>query len=380
MAIRRRGNSWLVTVELGRESTTGKRRRAYMTASTKREAVREEAKLRHEADTGLDLEPTKITVAQYIGRWLAAVRPNLAPSTYKRYEGLMGHQVIPHIGATPLSKLRPLHVQQLYARLQTEGRADGKGGLSPRTLLHVHRVLSEALRQAVRWQITSRNVCEAVEAPQARGKEIRALTPEETRRLLEVGQEEDSVLGDAVILAVHSGLRLGEMLALQWENVDLEQGRITVRRTLQYMPGAGLDFREPKTNRANRTVPLGRAALDSLRRLRHRQLEERLAVGPEYDDRGLVFSDPLGRPIPPYRLSQRFAAWVRRSGLAPMRFHDMRHTHASLLLARGVHPKVVSERLGHASIAITLDTYSHVLPTLQDEAARDLDAWLSQRA
>ena len=140
MAIRKRGNSWLVTVELGREPTTGKRRRAYVTASTKREAVREEAKLRHEADTGLDLEPTKITVAQYILRWLAAVRPNLAPSTYRRYEGLMDHQVIPYIGATPLSKLRPLHVQQLYARLQAEGRADGNGGLSPRTLLHVHRV------------------------------------------------------------------------------------------------------------------------------------------------------------------------------------------------------------------------------------------------
>ena len=380
MAIRKRGSSWLVTVELGLESTTGRRRRAYVTASTKREAVREEAKLRHEVDTGLDLEPTKITVAQYIHHWLAAVRPNLAPSTYRRYEGLMDHQIIPYIGATPLSKLRPLHVQQLYARLQTEGRADGKGGLSPRTLLHVHRVLSEALRQAVRWQITSRNVCEAVEAPQARGKEIRALTPEETRRLLEVGQEEDSVLGDAVILAVHSGLRLGEMLALQWENVDLEQGRITVRRTLQYMPGAGIDFRGPKTARANRTVPLGAAALEALKRLRRRQVEERLAVGPAYDSGGLVFADPLGRPIPPYRLSQRFAGWLRRTGLAPMRFHDLRHTHATLLMTRGVHPKVVSERLGHASITVTLDTYSHVLPTLQEEAARDLDVWLAGRA
>ncbi len=380
MSILKRNNSWLVTVELGRDPTTGTRRRGYLTVSTKREAVREEARLRREADTGLDLEPTKITVAQYICSWLAAVRPNLAPSSYRRYEGLMDHQVIPYIGAVPIAKLRPLHVQQLYARLRAEGRADGKGGLSPRTLLHVHRVLSEALRQAVRWQIVSRNVCEAVEAPQARGKEIRPPSPEETRRLLELAREEDSVLGDAVILAIHSGLRLGEVLGLSWADVDPERGHVIVRRSLQYLPGEGLAFREPKTARSNRTLPLGAAALEALKHLRRRQVEERLAVGPAYDGGDLVFADPLGRSIPPYRLSQRFASWLRRTGVAPMRFHDLRHTHATLLLARGVHPKVVSERLGHASIAITLDTYSHVLPTLQEEAARDLDAWLSQRA
>ena len=377
MAIRKRGKGWLVTVELGRDPVTGRRRRAYLTAATRREAEREEARLRHEAATGVDLEPTKVTVADYLRRWLAAVRPNIAPSTYHRYKGLLDHQVLPYVGGIVLSKLRPLHVQQLYARLQEAGRVDGRGGLSPRTLLHVHRVLSDALRQAVRWQIVSRNVCQAVEAPHARAAEIRALSPEEARRLLEAAQTEDSILGDAVILAMHGGLRLGELLGLEWEDVDLERGRVTVRRTLQYLPGEGLALREPKTARANRMVPLGLTALSALRRLRRRQIEERLAVGPDYNDRGLVFADPLGRPIPPYRLSQRFASLVRRTGLAPMRFHDLRHTHASLLLARGVHPKIVSERLGHASIAITLDTYSHVLPTLQEEAARDLDAWLS---
>jgi integrase len=379
MGIRKRAKGWLVSVELGRDPTTGRRRRAYLTVHTKREAEREEARLRHEAATGLDLEPTKISLVQYLKRWLDAARPNLAPSTCRRYEDLLRHQVLPHIGTISLSKLRPLHVQQLYALLQEIGRADGKGGISPRTLLHVHRLLSEALGQAVRWQIIPRNVCQAVEAPQARRAEMRTLSPEETRRLLKAAEAEDTVYGDAIVLATHTGLRLGELLGVRWEDADLEKGTLTVRRALQYVPGEGLAFREPKTAKARRTLPLGPTALATLRQLRRRQLEERLAVGPGYRDSGVVFADALGSPLPPYRVSQRFPAFVKRLGLAPLRFHDLRHTHASLLLARGVHPKIVSERLGHASIAITLDTYSHVLPNLQEEAARDLDAWLSGR-
>lgn len=380
MGIHKRGKGWLVSVELGRDPTTGRRRRAYLTVHTRREAEREEARLRHEAATGLDLEPTKISLAEYLKRWLDAVRPNLAPSTDRRYEDLLRHQVIPHIGTIPLSKLRPLHVQQLYARLQENGRADGKGGLSPRTLLHVHRLLSEALGQAVRWQIIPRNVCQAVEAPQARRAEMRTLSPEETRGLLEAAKAEDTAHADAIVLAIHTGLRLGELLGLRWDDVDLEKGALTVRRALQYVPGESLAFRDTKTAKARRTLPLGPTALEALRQLRRRQLEERLAVGPGYCDSGVVFADALGRPLPPYRVSQRFPALVKRLGLAPLRFHDLRHTHASLLLARGVHPKIVSERLGHASIAITLDTYSHVLPNLQEEAARDLDTWLSHRS
>lgn len=379
MAVRRRGKRWLVTVDVGRDPTTGKRRRAYVTAATKREAEREETKLRHQAVTGLELEPARLTLAGYLERWLAAVSSNLAPATHLRYEGLVRYQVIPHIGAVPLSKLRPLHVQQLYARLQQTGRADGRGGLSPRTLLHVHRVLSEALGQAVKWQLVARNVCQAVEAPQARRTEVRALSPEDARRLLEVAEAEDSTYGDSVILALHTGLRLGELLGLRWEDVDLERGCATVRRTLQYLSGEGLALREPKTGTSRRTIPLGSTPLEALRRLRRRQLEERLALGPAYNDHGMVFADALGRPIPPYRVSQWFTGLVRLAGLAPLRFHDLRHAHATLLLTRGIHPKVVSERLGHGSIAITLDTYSHVLPSLQEEAVRDLDAWLSKK-
>lgn len=380
MAIRRRGNGWLVTVELGCDPSTGKRRRAYFTTTTKREAGQKEARLRHEANTGLDVQPTKITLAQYLRRWLAAMHPNLTPSTYKRYEGLMRHQMIPHIGGMTLSKLRPLHIQQLYDHLHREGRVAGDGGLSGKTILQVHRVLSKALKQAVSWQLIPRNVCQSVEPPRARHRELRALSPEETRRLLEVAGAEDSIYGDAVIIGLHSGMRLGELLGLRWEDIDLENGRLAVRRTLHYIPGEGIIYREPKTARSRRTVLLGNVALDTLRRTRRRQLRVRLSLGPAYQDHGFVFATAVGTAIFPGNLRRAFRRMVKKAGVDPLRFHDLRHTHASLLLARGVHPKVVSERLGHASIAITLDTYSHVLPSLQEEAVRDLDAWLAGRA
>jgi len=380
MGVRRRGrNSWEVTVELGRDPLTGRRRRQSQTIrGTRRDAEAVRVHLLHRITTGIDLEPTRLTVAAYLERWLDAVRPNLAPTTRRSYEGLLRHQVIRYIGAIPLSKLRPLHVQQLYACLREEGRADGRGGLGPRTLLHVHRVLSEALGQAVHWQIVARNVCQAVEAPQPRRPEMRALSPKEARRLLEIGEAADNTSGDAVILALHTGLRLGELLALHWEDVDLERGLVSVRRTLENV--SGTTFREPKTAKGRRAVPVGPTVVERLRRLRRRQLEHSLAAGPSWQERGLVFAASDGGLLSGFALRRAFYRLLSQAGLPRVRFHDLRHTHASLLLARGVHPKVVSERLGHATVGITLDTYSHVLPTLQEQAARDLDAWLSGQA
>jgi integrase len=385
MGIRKRGKHWLVAIELGRDPVTGRRRRAYVTASSRREAEQEESRRRAEAATGLDLEPNRLTLSEYLERWLAAVRPNVAPSTYRYYRALLNKQVVPYIGGIPLAKLRPLHVQGLYARLHEAGRVDSSGGLSGRTVLHVHRVLSEALGQAVRWQMIARNVCDAAEAPQASRRELRVLSPEETRRLLELAAADGNTWGDAVILAVHSGLRRGELLGLKWGDVDLEGGSLTVRRSLQYLPGEGLTLREPKTARGSRTIPLGSTAVQCLRRLRHRQKENQLLAGPayrrvEHPRDGLVLATSIGTAIDPNNLRRGFRRLLAKAGIDGLRFHDLRHTHASLLLARGVHPKIVSERLGHASVGITLDVYSHVLPSLQQDAVRDLDAWLSGQA
>jgi len=380
MAIRRRGRSWLVTVELGRDPLTGRRRRVNLTTSTRREAEREEARLRHEVATGIDIEPSKITLAEYLNRWLESMRPNLGPRTFERYAGLMRRQVIPRIGSVHLAKLRPLHVQQLYAKLRENGRADGRGGLADKSLLQTHRILSEALKHAVGLQLVHQNVCQMVKAPQVRRKEVRTLSPDETRTLVDAATADDSVYGDAIVLAVHTGMRLGELLGLKWEDVKPDQERLTVRRSLQHLDKNRVVFQHPKTPKSRRSMPLGPTALETLKRLRRRQMEERLKVGPRYKEQGLVLASAVGTPISPANVRRAFERILKAAGVERIRFHDLRHTHASLLLARGIHPKVVSERLGHASIAITLDTYSHVLPSLQEEAARDLDAWLAERA
>ncbi len=368
MAVRKRGKSWLVTVELGRDPSVGKRRRAHLTARTRREAEAEEARLRHEVATGLDLEPAKLSLAQYMLHWLATVQPGLSETTYRRYSGLFRNQIQPSLGAILLTKLRPLHIQRLYGGLQPK--------LSAKSIVHVHRLLSSALNQAVRWQIIPRNVCQAVEVPRVRRREMRTLTADETRELMGAAEATDSVWGDAVILAVHTGLRQGELLGLRWEDIDLEARRVTVQRTFHYLGGRAF-YQEPKTAGACRSIPLGAAAVETLHRVRRRQLEMKLLLGPAYQDQGAVLASVVGTATLPANLRRGFYQLLAAVGVGHMRFHDLRHTHASLLLARGVHPKIVSERLGHSSIKMTLDTYSHVLPNLQEQAVKDFDAWLA---
>jgi integrase len=200
------------------------------------------------------------------------------------------------------------------------------------------------------------------------------LAPEGVQKLLAACKDPD--LHNIVFAAVATGLREGELLAIRWSDVDLNGGSLNVTRTLQYVAGQGLLFREPKTSRSRRRVSLSHETVTVLSEHRKRQLERRLALGPAYEDQGLVFAGPTGKPIPPYSVSQRFATLVKVAGIGPLRFHDLRHTSATLMLSAGVHPKIVSERLGHSGVAITLDTYSHVLPGLQEEAANLLDAFL----
>ena len=225
--------------------------------------------------------------------------------------------------------------------------------------MHFHRLLHKALAQAVKWQLLVRNPLDAVEPPRAERREMRALDENETATLL--GLLGASRLHMAVMLAVTTGLRRGEILGLRWSNVDLAKGTITVVQSLEQTK-EGLRFKSPKTHRSRRSLALPAIAIEALRSHRAKQARERLALGPAYDDHDLVCPRPGGAPWPPDMFSTTFAASVRRSGMKLFRFHDLRHSHASQLLKAGVHPKVVSERLGHAGIGITLDTYSHVLP------------------
>lgn len=364
-SIRKRGkDSWELRIELGRDPVTGKRKFRYQSLhGNKREAEQALTDALHRRDTGNDVAPTKITVSEYLERWLRDyAKVNVAPSTYHRYEQIVD-RLRPLIGSRRLQDLKPAHIQAAYGSLLGEG-------LAARTVLHHHRVLREALHQAMRWQFMTHNPADAVTPPRPARTEMRALDATEVHALLD-GCADDQ-MRTIIYTAVTTGMRLGELLGLRWSDVDLEGGTVHLVRAAQYMPETGVTFRTPKTSRSRRSIALSEESVRVLRTHRKQQIERRLSLGEGYADGDLVFATIDGQPEPPYRVSQTFRRLVQRLKLGPLRFHDLRHTAATLMLRGGVHPKIVSDRLGHSTIAITLDTYSHVLPDMQRDAAAAL--------
>ena len=373
--IRKRGEkSWAVILDIGRDETGKRRQRWHSVKGSKKDAQRELTRLLREMDTGSYIEPNKINVSDYLDRWLADyAKHNVAGKTYERYAEIVKNHLKPALGQHALAKLQPLHIQGHYSKALAEGRKDGKGGLSAQTVVHHHRVLHAALKQAVRWQLLARNPADAAEPPRPARQQMRALDETQTVELLNTAKR--SRLYRPIFMAVTTGMRRGELLALRWNAIDLDAGVLSVREALEQTKD-GLAFKQPKTGRSRRTVDLPQIAIDELRRHKVEQAKHRLSLGKLYQDNDLVFPRPDGTPWAPDRFSSSFAAMIRRAKIIGLRFHDLRHTHATQLLKQGVHPKVVSERLGHATVAITLDTYSHVLPGMQRQAVDQLDATL----
>ena len=364
-------DSWQISVSAGFDPVTGKRRQIWRTVrGTKKNAEQELTRLLREVDKGTSADPGRITLGEYLERWLEHMRTRVRSRTLERYAEIVRGHLAPSLGNVPLAKLHPLHIQALYDRLLSSGRLRTEGGLSPRTVLHIHRVLSEALRQAVRWQLLSANPAEAVRPPRPGRPDLTVVDPDLAWRILEVSRE--TSLEVPICIAIGTGMRRGEILALRWSDVALDEGVAYVRRTL-LETSEGLRFEEPKTERSRRSVTLPQFLITALRAQRKDQAERRLLLGEAWQDHDLVLDVGDGSPMHPNLVSQGFTRLAKKHGFDGVRFHDLRHAHATLMLVRGVHPKVVSERLGHAGIAITLDTYSHVIPTLQAEAAAVLD-------
>ena len=329
----------------------------------------------NDINTGAYVEPARMTVGELLDRWLADyAKHKVSPKTYERYQEMIDGHIRPALGSYVLPKLVPLHIQAFYSHALAHGRKDGKGGLSAQSVVHFHRLLNKVFAQALKWQLLARNPLQAVEPPRPQRQEMRALDEEETASLLSLVAE--SRLYIPVMLAVTTGLRRGEILGLRWRNVDLTSGTITVVQSLEQTK-EGLRFKSPKTHRSRRSIAIPAITVEALRSYRVKQAEERLALGPAYDDNDLACPRPGGGPWPPDEFSTSFSAFVRRSGVRRFRFHDLRHSHATHLLRVGVHPKVVSERLGHSTVGITLDTYSHVLPGMQEDAVRLIDVALA---
>ncbi len=342
----------------------GKRKAFY--GKTRSEVQQKLTAALRDRDRGLPVASDRQTVGLYLAGWLDATRHQLKPGSWRRYEEITRRHIVPTLGKLPLTKVGPQDVQRLYAVKLDEG-------LSTTTVHYIHRTLRRALAEAERQGAVARNVARLVTPPRPRREEIHVLDSEQVRRLLD--EAEGHPLEAFFTLAIHTGMRVGELLALRWKDVSLDRASLSVQATLQRTRDGSVTFASPKSAKSRRQIALSPTAVAALRRHRARQLEERLAAGGTWQNSDIVFTDLVGRPLNGIHvLRYQFAPLLKRAGLPPMRLHDLRHTCATLLLGRSINPKIVSEMLGHSTVAITLDLYSHVLPTMQQSAASALEA------
>ena len=375
--VKRYASSWSIVLDLGRDPTTGKRRQQWVSVKgTKRDAERKMSELLHQVDAGGFVKPAKLTVGEFLRQWLRDyVAINVRPKTAEGYAHNIERHLIPRLGNIRLSGLQAAHLQGFYAEALQGGRLDGKGGLSTMTLLHLHRTLSEALSHAVKWGLLARNVALALDAPRPQKQEMATLDSDGVRKLLK--EAKGSAYYPLLHLAIYTGMRRSELLALRWKDLDLDLATLSVVRVVHHLREGDTVYQEPKTAKGKRLVALSPSAALALRAHRERQEGERYILGLSLTTEDLVFSHPDGSPLLPNTVTHAFIKIARRAGLGGIRLHDLRHTHATLMLKQGVHPKIVSERLGYATVGITLDRYSHVVPGLQESAALRFDEALA---
>jgi integrase len=362
---------WAIVIDV-RDPQSGKRKRRWHSfEGTKREAQVECARLLTEIKNGTSVDPSRMTVAAFLERWIEHMEGQVSPRSRERYAELCRKNIVPLLGGLALTKLQPAHISQAYAKALASGRRDGSGGLSARTVTHMHRVLREALQQALRWQMLPRNPTDAVKPPKVERQQMQVLDTDDAVELIEAAR--DTSLFVPILLGVRCGLRRGEVAALRWRNVDLERGHISVVASAE-QTDQGVREKEPK-NGKGRTIVLSSTEIEELRSHRVRQAQGLLALGVRLTDDHHVVARADGQPLQPRSLTHAFVQFARRHGFR-VRLHDLRHSHATHMLASGVHPKIAQERLGHSSVGITLDLYSHVLPGMQAEAMSRVDAVL----
>ena len=342
----------------------GKRR--YVSAKRKTERERKLRDAMTDADRGLTFDASNQTVTGYITRWLEDfAKATLAPRTYHNYKLQIREHIVPAFGMMKLSKLDTPNIQALYT-------AKLRDGLKPSSVKYIHAVLHCALKKAVELRLIPRNPAASARPPKIRQEEITPLDAQQARLLLEAAK--DDRFECLYILSLTCGLRMGESLGLKWSDIDLDAGTLRVHRQVQRIrDGGGLVFSEPK-NASRRTIDLPQRAVEALRSYRKRQLEEQLRAGGKWQDNGLVFASRKGTPLDAQNIVNRyFKPLLRHTGLPDIRWHDLRHTCATLLLGRGVHPKMVQHLMGHASIQLTLDRYSHWIPSMGRATAEGMD-------
>ena len=370
---KRSPSSWTIVYDLPADTVSGKRRQKCQTVKgTKRDAERVLREILLSLEQGSYVKPNKITLGELLRQWLKEYASmNTTDRTQESYTSIVERHLIPSLGRISLRELQPQHLQSYYAEKLNKGRADGKGGLSARSVVYHHRILSKALDYAMKMGLVVRNVAKVVEPPRVARVTMQTLSAEEVTRFLDVSRETDYYVYFATLL--FTGLRRGELLALRWRNLDLDNANLTVVETAYKLGNGDYIIKEPKTPKSRRTVTMPSSLVELFKIYLADQELLRIQLGVSLNADDFVFIRPGGSPVNPSAVTLAFKRIIKRTGLRDIRIHDLRHTHATLMLAAGVHPKVVSERLGHANIGITLDIYSHVLPGMQEAAAEKFD-------
>ena len=371
--VRKRGKTWCFIIELSRDAS-GKRQQKWMSGySTCKQAEAALATTLSDLHRGTYIEPSAKLVSEFLVSWLKDYADhNCEAKTTEKYEQVIRNQVIPAIGQLKLKDLKPAHIQKLYSDALSCGRVNGKGGLSSRSVHHMHRILSNALNTAVKWQLLAHNPVKATTPPKPEKQEMTALSAEQSNNVLKLLEGQNLWL--PVFLGLTTGMRRGEILGLQWKDINWYRKELSVKRSLKQSK-TGVKLARPKTAHSLRTISLSDVVMEILRSHKRIQAEERLRLGSAYTDGGMVLAAPGGGFLRPDSVSTAFAAFIKlQRGLPKVRFHDLRHTHASLLFQAGENPKVVSQRLGHANVAFTLDTYAHLMPGMETGAALKIES------
>jgi integrase len=352
-------------LDLGWEGTRRKRKIFY--GATEAEAKDKLLKARIDQSWGLPVATRRQSLAQFLDNWLEnTIRRNARARTYEAFEVIVRLHLKPDFGRLRLEELTPQMVETLLNRKL-------ESGLAPQTVVHIRKVLKMALKKALKWKLVARNAAAEADPPRMTRPDIHPLDDAQARRFVEAAR--GARLEALFVLAINTGMRRGELLGVRWSDVDLDRGTLRVAQQLLRIK-TGLVFSEPKSKKSRRTLDLHAGLVAALRAHRARQLEERLRAGRDWQDSGLVFTSHCGTPFDPRNLTRDFLPILKAAGLPRIRFHDLRHTAATLLLMKGVQPLTVSETLGHSTIMITMSLYGHVLPSMKREAADVMQALL----
>ncbi len=367
--IRKRGNTYSVIVPLGKDAS-GKKRNKWVTCHSKREAEAKRAELIHQANTGMIASP-KGTLGEFFERWLNDYgKQHLSPTTLQGYQSIYHSGIAPALGKIQLKKLQAEHIQKYYGDKLASG-------MSCTTVNHHAMVLHKVLETCVKWQILPRNVADAVSPPRIRHVEMHSLTAEQVELVLT--EAERTPYFALFSLALFSGMRQSELLAVRWKDVDLFGAEVSVSRAMHRMNTGEFIFRGTKTSSSKRSLALSPIVCGILRQHVNSEMELCGRLGEPFTNDRLVFCRGNGTPLKPSTVRQSWRRLTRRLGIENINFHALRHTHATLLLQEGVSPKVIQERLGHASITTTLNTYAHVTPGMQRQAVEAFDRILERR-